>query len=246
MNRFRKIGKYLGILIIPVIGIAFVIGFEFYFKDNFNSKEVLVANADIDFKKVISEEDLAIAKVKKDYVVEGAFTPDEVESLVNQSAGIEIKAGTQIYPELIDAYNLIPDTSKGEFIAPVPDAWLFAVPGSLRRTYVADFYAIPDSDQAILQSIASSDRDEDEEVLEGSEEIEEYVIGSSKPILTDVVVASVKDGSNREVTESEENENAATGVISNMEIIATDDSLNTLREVTEQGYKIYVVYKYDR
>ena len=243
----KKLFKIFIPITITILAVAFIFIFETKISPNLNTQEVLVAGADIPFKGEINAENLTVKKVQKDNIVGAAYKPNEVEEILFKSAGIEIKEGTQIYPELIDAFDLIPDQSKGEFIAPIPDEWLYAVPGSLRRNYVADFYAIPDSDEAIIQSMSLHvDENEDlEDEGESNSSIDEFIVGSKRPLLTDVKVSSVKDGSNKEVTETED-ENSATGVISNVEIIATDDSLVTLRDATEQGYKIYVVYKYER
>ncbi|MCE0555321.1 hypothetical protein LQK80_37380 [Bacillus thuringiensis] len=59
----------------------------------------------------------------------------------------------------MDTYNLIPNEEKGEFIAPIPDSWLFAVPGSLRKTYIADFYLVPDKDQAVIRSLVQDSKE---------------------------------------------------------------------------------------
>jgi hypothetical protein len=71
------------------------------------------------------------------------------------------------------------------------------------------------------------------------------VTQANQPIVQNVRVASVKDDSNKEVTDST-NQNSTTGVVSNIEIIADKDMFAKIKNYTDQGYKIYVVYKFDR
>ncbi|MEM5680353.1 hypothetical protein AAHB46_12595 [Bacillus paranthracis] len=150
----------------------------------------------------------------------------------------------------MDTYNLIPNEEKGEFIAPIPDSWLFAVPGSLRKTYIADFYLVPDKDQAVIRSLVQDSKGNegknDKEPLKTDEDSDVEVMRLAKPILQNVRVASVKDNGNKEVTETQEDQQNATGSVSNIEVIADQKMLNKLKDYTSQGYKIYVVYKFGR
>src|SRR5690606_30780415 len=161
---------------------------------------------DIGFKEQISSDNIEIISMKKDFVVPAAYygvKPEDLETLYGRLAAIDIKAGTQIYSELLDRFDLVP--GEGEFIAPIPNQWLFAVPGSMRRSYYADFYVVLNS--AVI---------DEEELRQG------------EPLLKDVRVAHTKDNANREVR-SIENTDDATGNISNIEIIATKDMLSTIR-----------------
>lgn len=272
-GKFVERLKFLVPILILVLGIGFVFAFEFYIKDKVNTVDVVVANKNIDFKEKITTDDIEIKSVKKDDQIEESFRPDELESIINTFASIEIKKGTQLYPELIDAYDLIPNEDEGEFIAPIPNTWLFAVPGSLRRSYVADVYVVGNKEQALLESLIKDSEDvnvdetenennknendeqeeleeneEDDSPLNTDEEIDQVVKEMYKPILTNVRVASVKDGGNQEVTQQPESNNpdSATGNISTLEIIADDEMLSELREYTDRGFQLYIVYKYER
>lgn len=222
-------------------GVGFVFFFEFYVSEKIDTVEVVVAKETIDFKTVITEENIQIANVKRGHEVENAIPVTAYESLIGKHASIKIEKGTQIYTDLIDTYNLVPDTSKGEFVAPIPKEWLFAVPGSLRRTYVADVYAISDSEQkmkAQLEKAAAEQGDIKES------DIQEIAPGT-EPILESIRVSSVKDSGNKEVRESAET-SEATGQVAALEIIATDEMLKTLTDNLNDGYKLYVVYKFER
>lgn len=75
-------------------------------------------------------------------------------------------------------------------------------------------------------------------------DIQEIAPGT-EPILESVRVSSVKDSGNKEVRESAET-SEATGQVAALEIIATDEMLKTLTDNLNDGYKLYVVYKFER
>lgn len=246
--------RFIVPLLFLLAGAGLLVGWTFYIEPNVNTGKVIVAKRDIPFKAKISKDDVMIKQIQKDNIVNGAYTPSDIELVVGKYASIEIKKGTQVYSDLIDSFDLIPNEEKGEFIAPIPDSWLFAVPGSLRKTFVADFYAIPDKERAVIESLikeaqTSNDNPEvakEEEPVETNQQTDSFVSGANEPILKNVRVSSVKDRANKEVTASEESKDAATGVIANMEIVADSESLTKLRDYTEKGYKLYVVYRYER
>lgn len=250
----KKILKFAIPLCFMLGAIILFVSYDFLIKDRIDTVQVIAAKENIKFKEKITSDDLIVKTIKKDNAVKGAFKPQDNELVIGQRAAINITKGTQIYSDLIDTYNLVPNEKKGEFVAPIPTDWLFAVPGSLRKTYVADFYAIPDKDQNNIKSqtstvqVDNSDEDNTKEspIIETNQDLDEEVMNKNKPVLKNVRVASVKDSSNSEVTETKENEQQTTGVISSMEIIANQKMVQTLRNYTGNGYKIYVVYKFER
>jgi hypothetical protein len=255
--------KFLIPILILVAGGVFLYLWEFHIKNNINTVEVVVAKHNIKFKDKITKNDLVVKHILRDSLVEDSYRPDEMENIIGTYASITINEGTQIYPNLIDNYDLIPNEKKGEFIAPIPDEWLFAVPGSLRRSYVADIYVVGDSDQALIESLIrdsmehddSNTKNKENTSYEGTDEklntddaTDEVIKEKYMPILQNIRVASVKDGSNKEVTKAEGSNSpqSATGTISEIEIIATDEILQKIREKVELGYKLYIVYKFER
>lgn len=241
-----------------LLGGGTVYTFEFHLADKIDTTKVIVAKKDIGFKEPITKDHIAIKAIKRDNVVKDAYKPEDINLVLEKFASVEIKKGTQLYPALIDTYDLVPDVEKGEFIAPIPSEWIYAVPGSLRRTYIADIYAIPDEEQKLLRSLAkdseqhSHDSEEQTEnnesesqdkPLETTKTLEDLVQNDREPVLTNVRVSAVKDGSNREVEEVEGKQVA--GKITNVEIIANQDMLNTLKDHAEEGYKFLIVYRFD-
>lgn len=228
-------------LVFVGLGVGFVFFFEFYLTEKIDTVEVVVAKETIDFKTLITEENIRIANVKRGNEVENAIPITAYDSLIGKYASIKIEKGTQLYTDLIDTYNLVPNSEKGEFVAPIPKEWLFAVPGSLRRTYVADVYAINDADQRLKRDLVKAAAEQGELPESAIQSIEP----GAKPILTSVRVASVKDSGNKEVKESVET-SEATGQVAALEIIATDEMLETMTNALNDGFKLYVVYKFER
>lgn len=254
----KKFLKFIIPFLFLIAGAGILVAWAFYVEPNVNQEKVIVAKHDINFKGKIKKEDLLIKEVPKDNLVENAFSPNDINTIIGKNASVEINKGTQIYPNLVDTYDLIPNEKKGEFVAPIPNKWLFAVPGSLRRTYIADFYAIPDKDQAVINALIkesnnsnsdqqkSSDNNGQTQPVKTDEQSDFLVAQNSKPILENIIVSSVKDGSNKEVRETDKSKDDATGVIASMEIIANGETLSKMREYTDKGYKLYIVYKYER
>lgn len=225
------------------MGIGFVFFFEFYFKEKVDTVEVVVATSTIDFKKEITADNISIVNVKRGQEVENSIPVTAYQSLIGKYASVKIEKGTQIYMDLIDTYNLVPDSTKGEFVAPLPKEWLYAVPGSLRRTFVADVYAINDKDTLMKNALLSQAKEQGD-VPDGTP-IQTSVVPNTEPILKNVRVASVKDNGNKEVRESEESSDA-TGQVAALEIIANDEMLEVITNAMNDGYKLYVVYKFER
>lgn len=234
--------RFLAVIMIVATGVGFVFAFEFYIKDEIGTTEVIVAKETIDFKEQITPEKIQIIHVRQGTEVANAYSKNRFESLFGKYASVKIEKGAQLYPELIDSYDLVPDSSKGEFVAPIPSDWLFAVPGSLRRTFVADIYAVGTEDQKIITKL------KEDAAKEAGKEAEEIVVEpptTGAPILENLRITSVKDSGNKEVIESEETKEA-TGTVSALEFIGTEEMLTTMKDYTNKGFKLYVVYKFER
>lgn len=259
MNKIAKFLKVLLPILILTGGIFFVFLFEFYIKDKVNVVPVIVAKQDIAFKEPLTPENITIIDIKRDYLVQDAYygvSEQHLEKLHGRVAAVEISKGTQIYENLIDTYDLVPDEEKGEFIAPIPDEWLFAVPGSLRRSYIADFYIVAgENEQGLRQELmdlndmeevkSNSDSTETDKPIEATaESLDESKSMLNKPILTNVRVAHTKDNANREVRNVNDKQYDATGNISKIEIVANQEMLQTIKGYMDQGYKLYITYTF--
>ncbi|MFD1609802.1 SAF domain-containing protein [Oceanobacillus luteolus] len=229
--------KFLTIILSVVIiiaGFGTVIVFD-RVKASYNHTEVIVASKDIMFKEEITADHLAVLEIPTNTVLENAFTPEQADDIIGSYAANTIPAGQQINPTLLDVFDLIPNEEKGEFIAAIPEDWLFTVPQSLRKSYLADFYVVATDEKRMIESM-------------GSGQQEHFITNDRLPILQNIRISSVKNSSNAEVETviSEDKTESTTGTISNLEIIANQEILDALRSVTESGYTLYVVYTLER
>lgn len=251
----KRVVKIVIPLLILLSGVAFLFFYNFFLEGKINTVSVVVAADNIGFKGQFTSDNLKIERINRNFVVKGAVTGIaslKDSHLLGKLAAIDIQKGTQIYPKLIDPNNLIPDESKGEFIAPIPDKWIFAVPGSIRRSYIADFYIVPSEKKQSLKKLLSSNGNQvkggdQQPVVTDSNDLQTYQQDVAlKPVLKNVRVAHTKDQSNNEVTNVKKGKKFdSTGVVSNIEIIATQEMLDKLRQYTEKGDRLYIVYKYD-
>lgn len=142
----RKFFTIILSLVIIIAGFGIVVAFDTV-KGKINHTDVLVTSTNIAFKEKITAEHLEVSSVPITQALENSYTPEQAEDVIGSYAAIDIPAGQQIHATLIDSFDLIPDESKGEFIAAIPEDWLFTVPQSLRKSYLADFYIIATDEQ---------------------------------------------------------------------------------------------------
>lgn len=245
-----KILKFTIPLFLLATGVGFIFAFEFYIKDRVNTVPVVIAASDIAFKEPFSENNLIVTHIKREYLVKDAYQHEaSLFELIGSVAAVDIAEGTQLYPALIDSFDLVPDHLAGEFIAPIPNEWIFAVPGSLRRSYLADFYLISkEQEKAIRDTLMSYEAtNEDEhsflEVKELPQDVFSLNGSSTQPVLENIKVIYTKDSSNREVQTLQDTQLDGTANISNLEIIANHEILNQLKQYAHQGYTFYITYK---
>lgn len=232
-----KIKKFFTIIlsvIIIIAGFGIVIAFDTV-KAKMNQTEVIVAAKDIGFKEKITREHLSVIDTPSEQVLEGSFAPSQLDEIVGGYAAIDIPKGQQMNATILDSFDLIPNEEDGEFIAPIPEEWLFTVPQSLRKSYLADFYIVPTDEKKMVASMTSGEQ-------------EQFLTNDREPLLQNIRISSVKNSSNAEVETvvNEDESEAATGTISNIEVIANDKILDALRSSSENGYALYVVYTLER
>lgn len=225
--------------------IGFLVYFEVNLKYKIDMKEVIIAKEKIEFKQPFTKDNIMIEKINREFVADQVFdgTEANLEALYGQLASVEITPGIQLYKGLIDNFDLIPNSDKGEFIAPIPKSWIFAVPGSMRRSYYADFYLIKDEDKQQLLNQWNETDESGNPITLSEEQIDSTVI-LQDPVLSNVKVAHTKDNSNREVTNVEND--TATGVITDIEVLFTQEQLNQVKQYVEKGYKLYITYTFTR
>lgn len=227
MGNFKKIsGAILG-LFIMAFGVGFILFYVYYLDDKVNTQPVVVAVKEIPFKAVITADMVEIQERKVHTIVDGSFK--DLRQVIGQQSAVRIAPNTQLYDDLLDPHNVIP--GEGEEIFPIPDQWIYAKPGSLRRTFRVNFYAFKASDHA--QPMIQIDSIDD--VLD---------LNLDEPILESVVVAYAKDSSNREVVglNQEDIRLDASGHITNLDVVLTRDKFNLIKSYISQGYKLIIAY----
>lgn len=248
----KRIFKFMIPFLLLASGIFFIFAFEFYIKDRVNTVPVVVAASEISFKEPFSLDNLEITHMKREYMVKDAYVHESsLHELVGQVAAVDISAGTQLYPALIDTFDLVPDHEAGEFIAPIPNEWIFAVPGSLRRSYLADFYAVSNDQSGLMREWLKQEQtvfiaEEPGASIERDEQPPLLLELEHEPILENIKVIYTKDSSNREVQTLQDTQLDGTANISNLEIIANQETLNQLKHYANQGYTFYITYKLNR
>lgn len=246
MKKF--IGVFLSLLFM-VMGLGSVYAFE-KMKDNINTEEVIVLTQDVEFKEKLTEKHFGIKKIPVEHIVEGAVREKDLNSIIGGYASIDLPKGFQITKEFVDYHDLVPDESNGEFIAPIPSEWLFAVPGTLRRSYIADFYTVSADNQyqdRLRKLIESEELDDvsDLKNIDFTEKVQKEV--GVEPLLKNVRVAHVRDRNNQEiVSQTEDGVEGATGTIASLEIIANEDVFSALQNAVNKGERLYVVYRFER
>ncbi|MGP4074183.1 SAF domain-containing protein [Piscibacillus sp. B03] len=158
MKKFKGIVVAVAFL---VIGLGTVYGFE-QIQDTLNTDNVVVLSQDLSFKDKITEEHLEVKAIPIEHITDNAIKPSEANKIIGGYAAIDIPSGFQITETFVDHHDLVPDESKGEFIAPIPEDWIFATPGTLRRSYIADFYTVSVKEQGDLLEQALDKYDTDE------------------------------------------------------------------------------------
>ena len=264
MNPYLKIT--LGILL-SVLVIGFIVVWDLYLKDNIMSEEVVIVKPDVQLeaKDTIQREHLAIEKRRINSLVEGTVTAEQIDEVVGHDSAVPLVGNAILSTKYIDFDDVVPDAEKGEAIRPIPEDWIYAKPGSLRRKDRIDIYAIESEEirdfQANMERLhqepsdESDDESKEEDTVSSSSHqsklpLEDRIHLDIEPILTNVPVVYAKDASNREVVgetakgESEEQDSRldASGRISDLEVNLNSEDFKTLMGYINDGYQLYITY----
>lgn len=245
LNTIVSIGLILG-------AISGIILWEAYLDDVINTKEVVVATRTLEKNAVIGKDDIKLAKIPIEQVPENAIT-DPGKTLGKETAFV-IRKGQQIVTDTIDFEGIVPNSDQ--VIVPIPKEWLISVPGSLRRKDRVNIYEVPDKElsrKATIQANRTSviKATESEQVstntLMSGQVYADFTGGAgiNQPIISGVTVAYAKDPSNQEVKPAEQSKLRidATGTISDLELVLTEEQLSRLKLKALEGYKFIVAYK---
>lgn len=248
----NKIQKSL-IFILPILGslifisfLALVYFWEFYGRERFLYKDVIVATQDIQKGTVIKEDMVKKIKVEESKVIEKPIT--DVSIVIGKAASEFIPKGAQLHKIYLEDPELV--MKDGEFIFRIPNKWIEAIPGSIRRKDNALLYAV-DSDEKTNPDEAYVESEIDTNELDNSPlptydetKVDNLIeVLENEPVI-EAIVAYVKDSANREViTTSEQERIDGSSVISEINIIASIDDIKVMEEQIKQGKKFLIMYK---
>lgn len=241
-------GFFLG-LIILLMGSGFIVIYNLYLDDKMNSEQVVVAVKPIPFKTEITADMVELQDRKVHFVVPGAFK--KLSDVIGLQSAVHLEPNTQLYVDLVDPYNVIP--GEGEEIFPIPEKWIYAKPGSLRRTFKVNIGVIREDnvtanhnnvhDLEIQQTEGQAEGDTHQSI--NKQITKEEFAKLAKPILENVVVAYAKDSSNKEVvgTNDQDKRLDASGNITNLDVVLKREQYQLLvQDYIEKGYKLILSY----
>lgn len=245
LNTIVSIGLILG-------AISAIILWEAYLDDIINTKEVVVATRTLEKNAVIGKDDIKLARIPIEQVPENAII-DPGKTLGKETAFI-IRKGQQIVTDTIDFEGIVPNSDQ--VIVPIPKEWLISVPGSLRRKDKVNIYEVPSKEltrKVTIQTAETTDIKTTKSEQFSTNTLMQGEVhadftggaGNKQPVIGGVTVAYAKDPSNQEVKPAEQGKLRidATGTISDLELVLTDEQLNRLKVKALEGYKFIVAYK---
>lgn len=268
----QKPGLKLGIgIFLFVFLIAFIVSWQFYFKDRIDTVQVVVVKpgTEIAKKETIHAADLTIERRNRKDLINDYIPASEQQNIIGKDAAQIIPGNGMLSYKMIDYDNLIPNAKKGEAIRPIPHDWIYAMPGSLRRKDHVDIYVINKQDlansplqtgysdqnntkptQKPLATGQKGTKDTKTDSKTQDTTVQNPSASFMTPILTNVSVVYAKDSSNNEVTSSNAKKDSAqtrltaTGQISELELILSDKQFEKLASaVVDDGAQLYFTYK---
>lgn len=242
-NKLKNITSY----ILPIIAIFAICGFcaivwfwETVGREKFMYDEVVVASKYILEGQPITKDNVKLEKFEASKVVKGAAK--SVNEVINKTAKHNIPQNAQIHPDYVDVDEII--AKNDQYIFKLPNEWIKAVPSSLRRKDTAYIYLVSSNLFSLDSASKKPQYDKNGEII--TTYTENYYSSQFEtpidPIKT--VIAYVKDNANREVkTLSEQERLDASSNISEVNIIATLEEFDTIKEYVGKGYKIIIMYQ---
>lgn len=210
-------------LVLVIVGVGGILIWEFYLDDKVGTKNVVFAANSIERGQAITPADIVVKKMPIELVPEDAeFNPNDV---IGFEAAHPISAGSPIVTTALDKEQLLP--GEDQMIVPIPDEWIYAYPGSLRRKDRVTIYAMPKKPESLIAS-------------------ENVDVKGLERLLTDIPVVYVKDSGNQEVkpTNNEDPRLDASGYARQLEVLLTEKQLSLLQNYVQRGYTFVFTYRY--
>lgn len=127
----------IGVLLI-VISIAGIIGWEFIGREELMYTDMLVLNQDVESHTKITKDMLATRKIYNP--MEGALTIEKAESIIGKETTQFVAKGSEIYDRYFEDEKLLVDP-ENEFVFSVDVQDVMAFPRSIKRGDTVYFYS---------------------------------------------------------------------------------------------------------
>ncbi|MEG0156206.1 MAG: SAF domain-containing protein [Anaerovoracaceae bacterium] len=174
-------------MILIVITIGGIIGWEFWAREALTYDSVLVLTENVQKNTAIKKEMLAIKKIPQKS--EAALTEQDIEQVVGKEARQFVPGETELFGEFFDNQDLV--LNEDQYVFSVPNEWLKSYPQTLRRGDRAFLYAVPNygaSGASMFVTEATVAYAKDSSNTEVQSKDEERLDGSSSVSLVEVIV----------------------------------------------------------
>lgn len=225
-NFFYKLKGLIGIaLIIAAIGGIFF--WENFGRQAFLYKQIVVLNKDTEKNTVITKDMISLEKRDESLLIPNAVT--DPSQIIGLKAKQYIPKGLELSKRFFDKAQMV--LKKDEYIAKIPDDWIYAFPQSLRRTDHVFFYPI------------KSEKEKTEPIAYSNGSTFTSAMNRDLKPLTDATVAYVKDANNREVIDTGIERMDGSSNIASIEIITDKQKIDILKIYREAGYGFIIFYQ---
>lgn len=215
-----------------VSSLTLTAAWEFYFEDELNTTTVYQIKEELPKGHLVSPSDLTPVKISYHALPVRAVT--DLKQVVSKETVYPLNKGTVAVTDFFDSPDIIPNPDQ--MIVPIPNDWIYSLPGSLRRKDHVTIYAyrpkpvLPDTTASLTRSGSFSG-------LSSNNPEQQLVAG--------ITVAYAKDSANQEVKPSNNKMQRidATGNIAQLELILTSEQFKILEAKALEGYKFIFTYR---
>ena len=120
----------IGIILI-IISIFGILGWEFIGRDKLMYTEILTVNQDIEQGTVITQEMLGLKRISS--ASSKSYRADDVAKVIGKETTSYLPVGCELYEAYFEEKALVVHPEEGEYILSIPGSWLVSNPQSLRR-----------------------------------------------------------------------------------------------------------------
>lgn len=232
-------------MLLVLLSVSIALAWELYFDERINTIPVLQAVNRLPKGHKVTTADFAVVRIKSTFVPEGALK--DIGTIINYETVVPVGKGMVVIKEFFDYPELVPN--ENQMVTPIPNQWIFSLPGSLRRRDKVSIYGFPVKAQNVQTPYTAGRFSNQLQSNPNYGEIQGLpainTVNSNGALIKDVTVAFAKDSANQEVKPSNDKLQRidATGNISQLELILTPEQFNQLESKALDGYKFIFTYK---